>query len=478
MLAMGDRQGRRRRARARGRQARRSRGGAVPARLAYANPEVGKKDDARKAWKKATHVKEAALALGVDAYEGGDLDEAVKRLKGAAALDASYQAAYYQLGLVYKEQGETAAARDAWQKAMRIDPKSDLGKWASTKLQVLTGNVNAFAEGQVIDSASEIGIGQEITKQVVDRWGLMKDPALEDRLNKVLHRLAAVADRPERELRYKVVLVDVPMINALTLPGGTMLVFRGLVDMVKSKMGDTDDALRVGARPRVRARGAAPRHGHDPGGVVDGRRRQSGQLPRWAAASDLYALLMTISRAHEFEADQFGALYAYRAGFNPADVGDVAREDAAGDGRDPARHDPSDARRAHRARARLPARSARQSARLRSGGQGAQRRRLRRGAGEARGLPRRVPRFAGGALEPRRRAASQGALGARAVDALSPLDRRRSQLARAQDRAARRRGQRRRAQAGAEDRRAHDQRGDGRISGGARASIPITSSRR
>jgi predicted Zn-dependent protease len=34
--------------------------------------------------------------------------------------------------------------------------------------------------------------------------------------------------------------------------------------------------------------------------------------------SDLYSLLMTISRAHEFEADQFGALYAYRAGFNPA----------------------------------------------------------------------------------------------------------------------------------------------------------------
>ena len=58
----------------------------------------------------------------------------------------------------------------------------------------------------------------------------------------MLKRLAAVADRPERELRYKVVLVDVPMINALTLPGGTILVFRGLVDMVNNKMGDSDDA--------------------------------------------------------------------------------------------------------------------------------------------------------------------------------------------------------------------------------------------
>ncbi|MGZ3426618.1 MAG: tetratricopeptide repeat protein [Polyangia bacterium] len=282
--------------------------------LAYANPEVGKKDDARKAWKKAAHVKEAALALGVDAYEGGDLDEAVKRLKGAAGLDASYQAAYYQLGLVYKEQGETAAARDAWQKATRINPKSDLGKWASTKLQVLTGNVNSFAEGQVIDSASEIGIGQEIAKQVTERWGLMKDPALEDRLNKILHRLAAVADRPERELRYKIVLVDVPMINALTLPGGTILVFRGLVDMVKNKMGDTDDAYASVLGHECAH--AALRHGM---GMIQVASSMGEGKAFMGGESDLYSLLMTISRAHEFEADQFGALYAYRAGFNPAE---------------------------------------------------------------------------------------------------------------------------------------------------------------
>jgi predicted Zn-dependent protease len=36
--------------------------------------------------------------------------------------------------------------------------------------------------------------------------------------------------------------------------------------------------------------------------------------------ADLAALMNTISRAHEFEADQFGALYAYRAGFSPADA--------------------------------------------------------------------------------------------------------------------------------------------------------------
>ncbi|MDB4964816.1 MAG: Peptidase family [Myxococcales bacterium] len=281
--------------------------------LGYANPDVGKKDDARKAWKKAPHVKEAQLALGVDAYEGGDLDEALKRLKGAAGLDAGFQAAYYQIGLVYKEQGDNAGAREAWQRAARINPKSDLGRWASTKLQVLTGNVNALSEGQVIDSSSEIGIGQEIAKQVSDRWGKMNDPALEDRLNKILKRLAGVADRPERELRYKIILVDVPMINALTLPGGSILVFRGLVDMVKNKMGDTDDAYASVLGHECAH--AALRHGM---GMIQVASSMGEGKSLIGGESDLYSLLMTISRAHEFEADQFGALYAYRAGFNPA----------------------------------------------------------------------------------------------------------------------------------------------------------------
>ena len=122
-----------------------------------------------------------------------------------------------------------------------------------------------------------------------------------------------MADRPERELRYKIVLVDVPMINALTLPGGTILVFRGLVDMVKSKMGDTDDAYASVLGHECAH--AALRHGM---GMIQVASSMGEGKAFMGGEGDLYSLLMTISRAHEFEADQFGALYAYRAGFNPA----------------------------------------------------------------------------------------------------------------------------------------------------------------
>ena len=282
--------------------------------VAYATPELGRRDDARKAWRKAPHVKEAMLQLGVDAYEGGDLDEAEKRLSAASVLDDRYQAAQYQLGLVYKERGQNDLAKRAWQKAASIDPASELGKWAATKLAMVTGNVSALAEGQVIDSSSEIGIGQEIAKQVQEQFGRIDDPALDERLNKILKKLTAVSDRPERELRYRVVLVDVPMINALTLPGGTILVFRGLIDLVKNTMGNTDDAYASVLGHECAH--AALRHGMGMIQVASSLSLGSGKAFA-GGAGDLAGLLNTVSRAHEFEADQFGALYAYRAGYNP-----------------------------------------------------------------------------------------------------------------------------------------------------------------
>jgi predicted Zn-dependent protease len=280
--------------------------------LAYASPDVGKRAEARKAWKKAAHVKEAQLQLGVDAYEGGDLDEAAAALQQAVTIDPGYQAGHYQLGLVLQERGDSDGAKKAWQSAIRIDSRSDLGRWASTKLQMLTGEVRALAEGQVIDASSEIAIGQRLGAQVTARFGKLEDPQLEARLQGILRKLATVADRPERELRYKIILVDVAMINALTLPGGTILVFRGLIDLIKNKLGDKDDAWAAVLGHECAH--AALRHGMGMIQVAS----SLGEGKALAGTSALMGLLNTVSRAHEFEADQFGVLYAYRAGFNPA----------------------------------------------------------------------------------------------------------------------------------------------------------------
>ncbi len=279
---------------------------------AYASPDVGRRDDARKAWKRAPHVKEALLALGVDAYEGGDLDDAERRLKDAIALDGKYQEAFYQLGLVAKERGDIPAAKSAWSTAKSIDPSSELGRWAATKLQVITGQIDSLAEGQVLDSASEVAIGQRLAEELSRQFGRRDDAALQARLDGILKRLTTVSDRPPGELRYRVMLVDAPMVNALTLPGGTILVFAGIADLIK-KMGDSDDAWAAVLGHECAH--AALRHGM---GMVQVASSLSGARAFGADGSGLADLMNTVSRAHEFEADQFGALYAYRAGFNPA----------------------------------------------------------------------------------------------------------------------------------------------------------------
>ena len=117
--------------------------------LTYVNPDIGRRRRPEGLAARAP-VKEAQLALGVDAYESGDLDEANKRLKGAARWTAVSSGPTTSSGWSARAGRDGQAKRRG--KAARIDPKSELGHWASTKLQVLTGDVHAFAEGQVIDS--------------------------------------------------------------------------------------------------------------------------------------------------------------------------------------------------------------------------------------------------------------------------------------------------------------------------------------
>src|SRR4029079_16023766 len=104
-------------------------------------------------------------------------------------------------------------------------------------------------------------------------------------------------------------------IHARALPGGTILVFRGLVDMVKGKMGDTDDAYASVLGHECAH--AALCHGM---GMIQVASSMGEGQAFMRGETELDSPLITISRAHEFEADQIGALYAYRAGFNPAEA--------------------------------------------------------------------------------------------------------------------------------------------------------------
>ncbi|MCA9669971.1 MAG: tetratricopeptide repeat protein [Myxococcales bacterium] len=279
--------------------------------MAYLTPSVDDRKKAQAAFKRALPLPDAALQLGVIYYQNGDLTKAQKQLEAAAKANPRSQRAFYHLGLIHREEGRDNEAKKAWMQAIRIDSKSAIGRWAYTKYQVLTGRIRALAAGQVIDPSTEIQIGKKTCERIEKRWPVLKDAKLEARLNHILAKLLRHSDRPKRDLRYKVVVLNVPLLNAMTVPNGKIYFFTGLVDLIRTRMGDTDNAYAM-----VLAHEISHNVLKHTGNMIKMMSTQKKFHSLW----QLSKLMGALSRAHEYEADQYGALYAYRAGYDPSQM--------------------------------------------------------------------------------------------------------------------------------------------------------------
>jgi predicted Zn-dependent protease len=146
--------------------------------------------------------------------------------------------------------------------------------------------------------------------------GIYQAPALEALINDTVDRLVKASERPD--LKYRVVLLNSPAINAFALPSGTLYVTRGLVALAN----DTSELSSVLSHEmaHVIARHAA---------IRDDQVRQAVLVSRVISDvlndADLGALslarsratLATFSRGQELEADAVGVGISARAGFDP-----------------------------------------------------------------------------------------------------------------------------------------------------------------
>jgi predicted Zn-dependent protease len=278
--------------------------------IALSSSKVGRVADAIEAFKLAVGKRESLLAVGQIYYERAEMEDAETWFKKAILLDGKYQEAHYALGLVYKELGEYEKAVRAWRQVVLTDARSKLGKWASPKVQVITGKLRALAEGEVVDPATERDLGQKFIETVSKEWGLVDDEVQQKRIERIVARLVAVSDRGAESLRWEVRIANKPAINAVCFPGGKILVFKGMLDFVKLELDDSDDALASVLGHEIAH--ATLRHGVNKAKVITARLSSEMSSPIM-----LNAFMNGFSRTNEFEADQYGALYAYRAGFDP-----------------------------------------------------------------------------------------------------------------------------------------------------------------
>ena len=279
--------------------------------VAYASPDVGRRGDALKAWRKAPKVERAQVALGAALHEDGDLAGAEAALRAAIALDGKSQEAWFRLGSVLAEKGGAADAQAAWRTTRELAPGSELGQWANTKLGTMTGQMlGAFKEGQILDPATEATLGQKASEAFIAQFGVYEDPRLEERIQKIWEHLVAASDRPE--LPTSVTLLDWGVVNAFTIHGGRVFVCRGLIDVVRTRMGDKDEVYAAILAHELAH--AVLRH------VPENMKVLQAVLNDPNASAGLGRGLATVAvgmtRASEHEADQYGALYLYRAGFD------------------------------------------------------------------------------------------------------------------------------------------------------------------
>ena len=83
-----------------------------------------------------------------------------------------------------------------------------------------------------IPVAWEEKLGQSVVRQLAPPERQCTDPARVRKVEEILASLAASV--PDVPYSFRLIVVDNPMVNALALPGGTIIVFRGLLDKTRT----------------------------------------------------------------------------------------------------------------------------------------------------------------------------------------------------------------------------------------------------
>ena len=198
----------------------------------------------------------------------------------------------------------------------------------SSSINPVTGQ----AERSVMSEAAEIAEGKKSHEQVLQEYGVLKNPRVQAYVNDIGQRLAKQSQRAN--LQWTFTVLDSPEINAFALPGGYVYITRGIMVYLEN---EADLAGVVGHEiGHVTARHGAQRatRQQDAGlGVlaasvlgailesqgVGGAGRVASDLSQTVAAG----YISRYGREQELQADGLGAEYLSRIRFDPRNMVDV-----------------------------------------------------------------------------------------------------------------------------------------------------------
>jgi predicted Zn-dependent protease len=192
--------------------------------------------------------------------------------------------------------------------------------------------VTGQAERSVMSEAAEIAEGKKSHAQVLEEYGVLKNPRVQAYVNGIGQQLAKQSQRAN--LQWTFTVLDSPEINAFALPGGYVYITRGIMVYLES---EADLAGVIGHEiGHVTARHGAQRatRQQDAGlGVlaasilgavleakgVGGAGQMASDLSQTVAAG----YVSRYGREQELQADGLGAEYLSRIRFDPRNMIDV-----------------------------------------------------------------------------------------------------------------------------------------------------------
>ena len=161
----------------------------------------------------------------------------------------------------------------------------------------------------------EKAIGASVALEVEKVYKINTEIDVNERVEKILKNIVSACDR--HDLVYSIRVIDEDEMNAFSLPGGYVYVFKGLIDRVEN-----DDQLAgvIGHEvAHITAKHAIKRlQGAYGSLMLQGAAIFSGQ-GALAAGVGLASssILFANSREDEFEADRLGVRYMRKAGYKP-----------------------------------------------------------------------------------------------------------------------------------------------------------------
>jgi len=167
-----------------------------------------------------------------------------------------------------------------------------------------------------ISPQQESSMGRNIARQVEEKYKVLKDPVLQERLYRVAEKLIPVQGR--RDIVYHFEVLDDDDINAFTLPGGYIYVFRGLMEFVKN---DDELAYIIGHEMGHNvAKHAVKKMQGAMGAQLLLLLSTQADSPGFTRGMELAlaSIFSEYSQEDEFLADELGIKYAREAGYDPS----------------------------------------------------------------------------------------------------------------------------------------------------------------